>query len=72
MVPRRGRRGNPERRVLPGFCVTLPPLELRDTPPFRADRVGSLLTAVYTGVPAANAAFAVSQRVLEEDRTGSG
>jgi 4-carboxymuconolactone decarboxylase len=31
-----------------------------------------LHTAVYAGVPAANAAFAVAQRVLEQDRAGPG
>jgi 4-carboxymuconolactone decarboxylase len=36
--------------------------------------IGEVLlhTAVYAGVPAANAAFAVAQRVLEEDPTGPG
>jgi 4-carboxymuconolactone decarboxylase len=36
--------------------------------------IGEVLlhTAVYAGVPAANAALAVAQRVLEEDRTGPG
>jgi 4-carboxymuconolactone decarboxylase len=31
-----------------------------------------LHTAVYTGVPAANAAFTVAQRVLEDDEAGPG
>jgi 4-carboxymuconolactone decarboxylase len=31
-----------------------------------------LHTAVYAGVPAANAAFAVAQRVLREDEAGAG
>jgi 4-carboxymuconolactone decarboxylase len=39
-----------------------------------ADEIGEVLlhTAVYAGVPAANAAFAIAERVLdEEDRVGS-
>jgi 4-carboxymuconolactone decarboxylase len=37
-----------------------------------AEEIGEVLlhTAVYAGVPAANAAFAVAQRVLEEDAAG--
>lgn len=31
-----------------------------------------LHTAVYAGVPAANAAFAVAQRVLQDDEDGPG
>lgn len=36
------------------------------------DEIGEVLlhTAVYAGVPAANAAFAIAQRVLSEERDG--
>ena len=39
-----------------------------------AEEIGEVLlhTAVYAGVPAANAAFAVAQRVLEEEPAGPG
>ena len=38
------------------------------------EEIGEVLlhTAVYAGVPAANAAFAVAQRVLDEEEGGSG
>jgi 3-oxoadipate enol-lactonase/4-carboxymuconolactone decarboxylase len=38
-----------------------------------ADEIGEVLlqTAVYCGVPAANSAFAVAQRVLEEEKEGA-
>lgn len=38
----------------------------------RAQRPGLLHTAVYAGVPAANAAYAVAQRVLDEDELRPG
>jgi 4-carboxymuconolactone decarboxylase len=39
-----------------------------------AEEIGEVLlhTAVYAGVPAANAAFAVAQRVLDEDAAAPG
>jgi 4-carboxymuconolactone decarboxylase len=39
-----------------------------------AEEIGEVLlhTAVYAGVPAANAAFAVAQRVLEQEADGAG
>ena len=38
-----------------------------------AEEIGEVLlhTAVYAGVPAANAAFAIAQRVLDEETRGS-
>jgi 4-carboxymuconolactone decarboxylase len=37
-----------------------------------AEEIGEVLlhTAIYAGVPAANAAFAIAQRVIDEERAG--
>ena len=42
--------------------------------PGGAEEIGAVLlqSAVYCGVPAANSAFAVAQRVLAEEESGQG